>query len=107
MKPLFDTESKEYRDAALTALHAVAGKIPFFEVNTGAMARKYRTMPYPSLELLKEMKALDIKLILSSDCHNKFYLTAAFDECAEMMRSVGYREMYVLKKHGFEAVPLE
>ena len=107
MKPIFDMESKEYRDASLTALHALAGKIPFFEVNTGGVARKFRTAPYPSIALLKEMKQLGINLILSSDCHDKYSLTACFAECAEMIRSVGYREIYVLKKSGFTAVPLE
>ena len=107
MKPIFDPESKEYRDAALTALHALVGKIPFFEVNTGAMSRRYRTAPYPSFELLQEMKRLGINLVLTSDCHNKSFLTVAFDQCVEMMKAAGYREMYVLKKSGFEAVPLE
>ena len=107
MKPLFDMESKEYRDMAFTALHAIAGKIPFFEVNTGALARGFRTAPYPALPILKEMKRLGVNLILASDAHDGDALTAGFDPAVALMREAGYREMYVLKKSGFEAVALE
>jgi histidinol-phosphatase (PHP family) len=105
--PFVDIESKAYLDCAFEALRALKDKIPFFEVNTGAVGRGYRTAPYPTLDVLKEMHRLGIRLTLSSDCHDKNLLTCGFDEAVELMKAAGYREMYVLKKHGFTAVPLE
>jgi histidinol-phosphatase (PHP family) len=40
-----DTAAKEYPDLGLEAIHALKGEIPFFELNTGAIARGYRTAP--------------------------------------------------------------
>lgn len=105
--PFVDIESKEYLDHAFGAIHALVKEIPIFEVNTGAMSRGYRTAPYPTLSVLKEMKRTGVRLILSSDCHDRRYLTCGFDDSVALMREAGYREMYVLKKSGFEAVPLE
>ena len=68
---LFDEESKEYKDAALTALHALSEKQQVFEVNAGVIARGYRTMPYPAPFILKEMNNLRRTVVLTSDCHKK------------------------------------
>ena len=40
-----DTTDKKYLNLGFEAIHALQGKIPFFEVNTGAIARGYRTAP--------------------------------------------------------------
>ena len=92
--------------AALEAAHALAGKIPFFEVNTGAIARGYRTTPYPSLFLMKELKRLGFGAVISSDCHDRRYLDCAFDAAAESVRACGFTERYILTASGFTAVAL-
>lgn len=99
--PIFDEESSAYRDLALEALHAVRERREIFEVNTGAMGRKIRTSPYPAVFILKEMKKLKCKLILSSDCHDKNCLTTGFAEARELVRSVGFDEIYYLGENGF------
>ena len=104
--PFFDEESPAYRSAALEAAHALAGKIPFFEVNTGAIARGYRTTPYPSLFLMKELKRLGFGAVISSDCHDRRYLDCAFDAAAESLRACGFTERYILTASGFTAVAL-
>lgn len=103
----FDTESKEYRMAALEALHALAEKIPFFEVNTGAISRGFRTTPYPADFILKELKALGKGIVLSSDCHDSRNLTCYFKEATERIKACGFEEIYVLKKGGFEPISLD
>ena len=105
--PFVDVESKAYLDCAFEALHALMGKIPFFEVNTGAMSRGYRTQPYPTLSILKEMHRVGAKLLISSDCHDRRFLTHGFDTAAALMREAGYRETYILTKNGFTPIPLE
>lgn len=79
----FDEEAKWYKDAALTALHKVAEKKPIFEINTGAIARGYRSKPYPADFLLEEIERLGCSVILSSDCHDKSYLDCEFCKIIE------------------------
>jgi len=69
----FDASSKEYQYAAIEAAEALADKIPYFEVNTGAISRGYRTTPYPSPFLLKELKRLGYGVLITSDCNKKNY----------------------------------
>ena len=98
---LFDPSSKEYLCAAFEAADALCGKIPFFEVNTGAISRGYRKTPYPSIEILKELRRLGYGAIITSDCHRKDTLLCHFDEAAELLRSCGFREKYILTDGGF------
>lgn len=103
---LFDTESARYRAIALECLEHLSRHIPFFEVNTGAIARGYRTSPYPDRYLLGKMREMGIKLTLSSDCHDKTKLTCHFTEALELIKSVGYDEIYVLADNGFTGVKI-
>ena len=98
---LIDTESKEYRNAALQALHTVREKHELFEVNTGAMARGYKKLPYPAPFLLKEMRALDCKLVLTSDSHDAARLDYGFDEAKDYIRAHGFDTLYYLTDNGF------
>ncbi len=97
----FDTSSRAYRHMAIEALEAVAGKIPFFEVNTGAIARGYRTTPYPDPFLIKEMRRLGFGATISSDCHDRRFLDCAYGDAAALLRECGFREIYVLTEKGF------
>ena len=67
-----------------------------FEVNTGAIARGMRKTPYPSVDLLYQMKKENAKLILSSDCHNRDFLDCYFMETRQLLRDIGFRKLYVL-----------
>lgn len=68
---LFDTDDPRYRRAALSALDALADRPVLFEVNTGAVARGWRSTPYPEPWLLDEMIRRGLPLLLSSDCHDR------------------------------------
>lgn len=103
----FDMESDEYKEYAVRAMDALQGKIPYFEVNTGAMARGYRTSPYPTPFIMKELKKRGFKPLISSDCHDRNMLDCGFDMARRMLRECGYTEQYALTKNGFEAVSLE
>lgn len=105
--PLFDQNSKEYLSAALECLDSLKGEIPLFEVNTGAIARGYRTTPYPSLTLLKEMKNMGFGAVISSDCHDGAFLDCNFKEAEQLLSSCGFKEHYVLTDSGFKPYDLE
>lgn len=100
----FDINSKEYLSYALDCAKELSGKIPFFEVNTGAIAKGYRLTPYPSIPIIKEFKRLGLGAVITSDCHDAKDLNCCFNEAEELLKSCGYKEHYVLTKEGFKAV---
>ena len=102
----FDTNTKEYLGYAFDAIDALKGKISLFEVNTGAVARGYRTTHYPQMELLKRLRECGFGATLSTDCHNKAYLDFEFDKAAEYLREAGFKSKFVLTENGFEEVGL-
>lgn len=104
--PLFDLSAKTYLGFAYDAIHALKGRIPFFEVNTGAIARGYRTTPYPSIPLLQEFKNLGFGAIITSDCHDGRFLDCCFEDARSVLKVCGFKERYILTDTGFEAVPI-
>ena len=103
---LFDMESKKYLDAAFEAIDSLSGKIPLFEVNTGAITRGYRTTPYPTKSLLKELKRKGFGAVITSDCHDAHYLDCGFEDARKLLAECGFSEKYILTNNGFVAVEL-
>ena len=104
---LMDTSCAEYRAAATKAAEALVGKVKFFEVNTGAISRGYRTTPYPDRYIIKEMKRLGFGAIISSDCHDRYFLDCGYEDAKRLLIEAGFTEHYVLKDEGFVPIPLE
>lgn len=96
---LYDEDGKAYRALALDALRPLQETDALLEVNTGAIARGYLTMPYPSPFLLKEWRAWGGEVIVNSDCHNALYLDTGFEEAEELLRSLGYGHAVRLGRH--------
>lgn len=105
-KKFFDESSKEYQNIVIETMEALEGKIPFFEVNTGAMARRYRKTPYPAPSIIKEFKRLGFGAVITSDCHDGNLLDCGFENATQLLKESGYKERYVLTEKGFEAVAL-
>ena len=102
----FDEESKKYQTAALECINALVQKIPVFEINTGAMARGYRTSPYPAPFIMKYLKQAGAKLTVSSDCHQKEKLDFAFDEAVLYAKAHGFSELFVFNGKGFDGIKI-
>lgn len=101
-----DTSAKEYLDLGYEAIHALRGKIPLFEVNTGAISRGYRTSPYPQLEFLRELQKCGFGAVISSDCHNKKFLDCHYAEAEELLLAAGFKSRWVLTDSGFREVSI-
>lgn len=84
-------ETEGYKKIALNALDEVLKYCNLIEVNTGAMVRGYRTVPYPARFLLEEILRRGASVILSSDSHNKSTVIGYFDEAVELLKSVGFK----------------
>ncbi len=92
----FDESAPWYRDCAIAAIDRIAaapstrrsgiadflgdGGKPVFEINLGAMAKGYRSIPYPSAPLLARIQELGCPIVLSSDCHDARKLDYKMDE---------------------------
>lgn len=91
---IFDTSEKRYRDAVENCLNKLMKKVDVFEVNTGAIARGYRTEPYPEKWILRKIKEKGGKVILSSDCHKKEMLDCYYEQAVEYVKDCGFDEIH-------------
>ena len=80
---LFDTLHPRYIAASDAALQHLLRCGAVLEMNTGAMARGYRSKPYPQDRILLRWLDAGGKVILSSDCHDRRFLLFGFEELAE------------------------
>jgi len=80
---LFDTSDPRYEAAADGALEKLLGEPVCFEVNFGAVARGYRTEPYPEKRIMEKIRQAGKKLIYTSDCHDRRDLLFGIPETEE------------------------
>lgn len=97
---LFDEASPRYRAAALDALRAADPERTLLEINSGGMARGYRTAPYPALFILREWRAMGGRIILTSDAHRAADLLSGYEVSRELALAAGYREASLLTLAG-------
>lgn len=102
----FDEEDPRYRRAALEALEAAMAEEAIFEINTGAISRRWRTAPYPAAFLLDAIRQGEGRICITSDSHDAGTITCAFSQAAALAESRGFREAWVLGRDGFYPVPL-
>ena len=97
--PWFDETHPRYRKAAQKALQALLPlKLPF-ELNTGAMARGYRTEPYPATWILQQVLEAGVPIIFSSDCHDRTQLAFGFDQAVALAERMGFQLSHALSDH--------
>lgn len=89
-------QNEEYNKIAEKYIAEAAKSGSIFELNTGAIARNFRTSPYPAANLLHILKKLNVKLILSSDSHDINNLDFGFDEAKKYLRDLGFTELFTI-----------
>ena len=102
----FDETAPRYVDAAMSALEALVRADKLFEVNTGAIASGWRTAPYPSRRILRELKERGARIVVSADAHRAECVACRFPEAEELLRELGFRERWELTECGFVPLPL-
>ena len=89
-------QSDRYLASAEAAIkHLCDYGVPF-EINTGAMARGTRKVPYPTAELLCMIRANGGSIMINSDCHDKNYLDFGFDAAVKLAKGAGFDSVRVL-----------
>ena len=92
-KPYFAENSKKYLTKVYDLLKFAAEKRVIVEINT-----KYLSdagLLFPSKEHFKWMRINNIPITLSSDAHHPDLITSGFEEVAEILIDVGYKELWV------------
>jgi len=79
-EPLFDVNHPRYTAAWQRAADTLLQSGLPFEINTGAMSRGYRTVPYPAPEIIEYLRARGAKFLLSGDSHSADTLCYRFGD---------------------------
>lgn len=94
-------ESDNFLCAAESAVDRLVGFERPFEINTGAMARGTRSIPYPSPSILRMIYEKGGSVTVNSDCHDKRYLNFGFEKAIDLARSVGFKSVKKFTENGF------
>lgn len=105
-EPLFDEAHPRYRAAAEEAVKALMPLGIPFEINCGAMARGYRTAPYPAKPLLRSIYELGGDIVINGDCHNADHLGHGFDTALKLAKECGFGRVVALSSSGKQYVNL-
>ena len=99
---IFDENSIWYKNLVCSSLDKIKQYGTIVEVNTGGIVRGYSMDVYPSLWIIKECFKRDIKIVLSSDAHDKKNITAHFDETIKELKRIGYKGSMILESDGWK-----
>ncbi len=102
----FNEGSERYRAAVMQVVDALPGTGIIVEINTGGMARGKTDTPYPSLWILKELKARSVPVCVNADAHAPEHLLAHRDAGLRLAAEAGYRELTAIGPNGRFVVPL-
>ena len=106
-KEHWDFESYSwYKEGAEAVVEEAKKRGKIIEVNTGAISRGYRTTPYPSSFILDMIKEKKVPITITTDCHDKTYLSYGMEEAKEMLREKGFKEYMLLGDKGFYPISL-
>ena len=103
---MFDEEDPRYWKPALETMEYLAKAGYAFEINTGAISRGYRTVPYPSKRLLQALHEFGGSVVFGSDSHSVDTVCSGLPEAMELARECGFRTHRVLTQNGWQEVAL-
>ena len=88
-EPLFDERHPRYIAAWQAAADRLLESGLPFELNTGAISRGFRTLPYPAPDILRYLAARGARFLLSSDSHAPETLCFGFDRWRREAEALG------------------
>ncbi len=97
----FDEEDARYRALALEALDALLEDDLMLEVNTGAVSRGWRRLPYPAPFLLRRIREAGGRVTVTADAHSAAALTFGFDKALDLLRESGFHSVWELAADGW------
>lgn len=99
---LFDERDNWYKQAVRTCLDQVAKTDTVIEINTGAIAKGYANVQYPSDWILDEIKERNIPITVNSDAHFKEHVNCAFHDMYRLIKEKNMPSIVYLTKDGWK-----
>lgn len=97
----FDENDPRYLVPAIQAIHTLCEKKDtVFEINTGALPRGARRVPYPAPIFLREIKSAGGKILFSSDSHRKETLLFGGDAMRDAAKQAGFTSRVMIDANG-------
>jgi histidinol-phosphatase (PHP family) len=103
---LIDESDPRYIAAWQNALDALIPAGVPFEINTGAIGKGYRKVPYPSADILKEIKRRGGSIAISSDSHKTSTLDNWFEEARKLALDTGFESYATVTSGGIKYIEL-
>ncbi len=101
---MFDENDPFYLTFAAKALDKLLQTDAVFEINTGAISRGYRRLPYPSHKLMQYIATHGGRVTLTSDAHDKNNLLYGFDHAVTYARNLGFGSLCVMTRDGWREI---
>ena len=98
---LMDEADPAYQRVALDALEKIVKVCPVLEINTGAISRKKRDIPYPADFILSALHEMGGKVILGADTHADDTIDCAFPMAVDIAKKNGFTSLLTLWPDGF------
>ena len=96
-RDLFDDADPRYLEAALEAAECAARSGRLIEINTGAIARGYRTQPCPGARMLRRIREAGGRIIITSDCHDSAFLDCGFGDASALAGACGFKTAWMYR----------
>ena len=96
----------KYQQIAGAALERVLKTCPYIEMNTGAISRGWRKVPYLNAQLLAVLKQNGGEVVLGSDSHHRDNVIFYFDECVELLKQNRIDHISVFNGTGFDKMAI-
>ena len=97
---LFDEAVPLYKCSALRALESLDPACSLLEINTGAVARGYRSEAYPAQFILEAWREMGGRVIITSDAHSTEHICFGYAEAAAKAKAAGFKCCAVLTAGG-------
>jgi histidinol-phosphatase (PHP family) len=102
----FKEDESWYKSLVNETLELVQDRDIIVEVNTRGIYKQRSETTFPGLGILKQIKALQIPVMVNSDAHKPHELDLSFDEGYLLLKEAGIRESVYFKGNGwgFESI---
>lgn len=90
---LFDEGESWYKNEIRATADEIKRAGVIAEINTGAISRGYKSLPYPSEYFLSLLCERGVPVIISSDSHSAQNLDAGFELARSVAEKAGYKEI--------------
>ncbi len=97
-----------YKSLISETLELIKSKNIIIEVNTRGLYKKRSQSTYPGADVLKEIKALKLPVMLNSDAHHPDELDGYFQPILQLLKNTGFKELTIFDDtQGFYAIDIE